>query len=168
MHVRDATREDLESVVQVHSAAVEGVRGTDAYDRRQVEAWNHERDPGDYPLADPDRRLVVAERDGAVVGFGQVAPGRGELEAVYVDPDHWGQGVGTALVTHLEGVAHEAGAGGLRLLASQNAVEFYEAAGYRVEGTETLETRGVELPCVRMAKSLGRGPSPRAWGELPA
>ena len=50
-------------------------------------------------------RLVAATDDGAVVGFAVVGPeggdveaATGELYAINVDPEHWGQGVGTRLL----------------------------------------------------------------------
>src|ERR687896_643752 len=51
-------------------------------------------------LADPAPRsaIVVAEAAGSVAGFAAVGPARGEdageLYAIYVDPEHWGEGLG--------------------------------------------------------------------------
>ena len=47
--------------------------------------------------------VLVAEEVGRVVGFAVVGPaqdpeGAGELYAINVDPDHWGTGVGRALL----------------------------------------------------------------------
>jgi ribosomal protein S18 acetylase RimI-like enzyme len=47
--------------------------------------------------------ILVAERDGEVVGFAAAGPspdpqGAGELYAINVDPDHWGGGAGRALL----------------------------------------------------------------------
>src|SRR5215217_4807749 len=55
----------------------------------------------DGVLRREDRRgvILVAERDGKVVGFAAAGPspdpqGAGELYAINVDPDHWGGGAG--------------------------------------------------------------------------
>src|SRR4029450_12418087 len=59
----------------------------------------------DGVLRRKDRRgvILVAERDGGVVGFAAAGPspdpqGAGELYAINVDPDHWGGGAGRALL----------------------------------------------------------------------
>src|SRR5829696_6955861 len=59
----------------------------------------------DGALRREDRRgvILVAERDGEVVGFAAAGPspdpqGAGELYAINIDPDHWGGGAGRALL----------------------------------------------------------------------
>ena len=154
----------------VHEAAVRAVP-PDAYDRHHLDSWDHGRDPEAYPLDDPDRTVLVAEREGTVVGFGQAHHGRAEVEACYVHPDHAGRGVGSALLAGLEGRLAGTGAEAVDLVASLNAVGFYEGAGYdRVEATTVEGRDGVELPCVRMEKQLrpvDAGDAARGWGRLP-
>jgi GNAT superfamily N-acetyltransferase len=71
--------------------------------------------------------VTVAERDGAVLGFLALAPGR--VEQLYVAAAARGTGVGTAL---LDG-AKAASPGGLTLwtfLANDRARRFYRRAGF--------------------------------------
>jgi putative acetyltransferase len=171
MHVRDAEDDDRSAVLRAHREAVRDL-DPGPYTRRQLDAWDHERDPGDYPLEEPETAVVVAERNGGVAGYGQLAARTGEVQAVYVHPDHGGEGVGSTLLAHLEGRAAGRGHRSVRLLASKNAVGFYEGVGYRTEDRETVEQpNGVEMECVWMRKDLhpGEHPDPaRAWGRLPA
>lgn len=154
MHVRPATPEDAVALPALHSAAVEAF-GPASYDAAQVAAWakRDERKPDDYDL--DEGNLVVADRDGAVAGFGHVVADEREVRAVYVHPDHAGRGVGAALLAHLEGYARGRGLAELELASSQNAVGFYERAGYEPVEETVLETRpGVELPVTVMRKDL--------------
>lgn len=158
-------------MVTVHRAAVRGV-DPGPYDRRQLDAWDHDRDPDGYPFGDPDRPVVVAERDARTVGFGWANDREGEVEAVYVHPDHAGDGVGSTLLAHLEGRLAAVGVEAVEVLASLNAVPFYRRAGYEHVGERPVEfDDGVELSCARMVKDL-RGPddgvAPGEWGRLPA
>src|SRR4249919_142738 len=53
--------------------------------------------------------VFVAERDGVVVGFAAVVPrpdGAAELDALFVEPQLWKQGIGRQLVDHIAEVAH--------------------------------------------------------------
>ncbi|AFK18474.1 GCN5-related N-acetyltransferase [Haloferax mediterranei ATCC 33500] len=140
---------------------VESIRafGPTAYDETQVAAWA-EKDGGveQYPLDDEAHHLVVAEKNDNIVGYGHLIPKAQETRAVYVHPDYGRQGVGSAILTHLEGRAREEGVAYLELWASRNAVAFYERMGYQRIGDETIEKqyegRRVPLSVVVMEKSL--------------
>lgn len=86
------------------------------------------------------------ERSASVVGFVQGTPGeRAEtarrvavLNRIYVDPDSWGDGVGSALVTALE-QAFDDSFETLRLhvLAGNDVgISFYESTGFERVGTQ--------------------------------
>jgi ribosomal protein S18 acetylase RimI-like enzyme len=102
--------------------------------------------------------VLVAERDGEVVGFAAAGPspdpeGAGELFAINLDPDHWGTGAGRAL---LEAVQAELDRMGFAesvlwvLPGNARARRFYERAGWATDGTErTAEVFGVTVPEVR-------------------
>lgn len=108
-------------------------------------------------LADPDRRAVlVAERDGAVVGMVTVqlvvstAEGgaSGWLEDMVVDPSARRAGVGRRLLGAAGRWASRRGARRLQLLADVGngpALAFYARMGWR----------GTRLACLRRGGSLG-------------
>lgn len=156
--IRPATPDDAEAVARVHvetwrtayahALSPEGLAGLSVTHRAEL----HRRSPP-----------VVAEVDGELVGFVSVGPGTdadtdGELYAIYVLPDHWGSGVGRALM--------EAGEERLRELGHQHAVlwvlednprarRFYEAAGWTLDGTRRpIEIFGQPVPEIRYEKSL--------------
>jgi GNAT superfamily N-acetyltransferase len=60
-----------------------------------------------FGVTDPAKpHTIVADVAGVIRGFATTAPARdsdvagyGELYALYVDPDHWGRGLGVALVS---------------------------------------------------------------------
>src|SRR5439155_619481 len=77
------------------------------------------------------RELFVAERQGQIVGFGQLDPRRGEIEACYVAPGAVGFGIGKALLGRMEEEARRRGHSVVHLNATLNAESFYERMGYR-------------------------------------
>ena len=86
--------------------------------------------------------VFVAERDGAIVGFAAVLPredGNTELDALFVEPSLWKQGVGRVLVDHCAGVAAARGALILHVVGNPHAAGFYASCGFRTTGT--FETR---------------------------
>jgi GNAT superfamily N-acetyltransferase len=156
--IRLATPDEAEAVARVHvetwQAAythvfpAEALAGLEVADRAEM----HRRRP---PL--------VAEVDGRIVGFVSVGPSRdegadGELYAIYVHPDHWGTGVGRALIVAGEKRMRELGYKDVLLWVLEDnprARRFYEAAGWTTDGTtRPIEVLGVEVPEIRYTKSL--------------
>jgi ribosomal protein S18 acetylase RimI-like enzyme len=106
-----------------------------------------------------DRRTSVFERDGVIIGFATVGPnrdaaGEGELWALYVAPDAWGTGAGSALMA--DGMAFLRGRG-LRhvviwvLDGNARAVAFYQANGFRLDG-KRVERDGLRE--IRLSRDL--------------
>ncbi|NHN48253.1 GNAT family N-acetyltransferase [Halostella sp. JP-L12] len=162
MDVRDARPADAAAVNRVHLDAVAEL-GPEAYDEAQVAAWGSS-DPSDYDLAGGDNRFVVAEIDGEVRGFGELAYEAGdyldpaadaEVKAVYVHPAAVRRGVGSALLAELERDARESGFQTVGLWASRNAVPFYERNEYERVAERTHEFGGeVEGSVVEFRKDL--------------
>ncbi len=106
---------------------------------------------------------LVAEMDGVIVGFVSVGASRdddaaGELFAIYVDPEHWGTGVGRELIAAGEERLRELGHGEAILWVLDDnplARRFYERAGWHHDGTtRPIEIFGIEVPEVRYRKDL--------------
>jgi GNAT superfamily N-acetyltransferase len=126
-----------------------------SYPADRIAAWAELLSPDSYVRALREHLFIVAEDAGAILGFGQLDQPRAEIEAVYVRPDQQGQGVGAAILGHLEEAARAAGLTTLHLSSTLNALAFYERSGYTREGSTVhrLPT-GVELPCIRMSKRV--------------
>lgn len=152
MQVRPAAPGDAATLPDLHASAVAAF-GPPAYDDDQVRQWakRGERTPEDYPVEEDGEHLTVCIRAGEVAGFGHLAIAEREVQAVYVHPDHSGAGVGSALLSELEGMARGRGMEELALQSSLNAVAFYERAGYERVGE--AESPG-GLPVVEMRKPL--------------
>ena len=64
---------------------------------------------------------LVAEIDGAIVGFANVAPETNEISACYAAPNMARRGVGSVLLARMDTIARQAGCDHLTLRASLNA-----------------------------------------------
>jgi GNAT superfamily N-acetyltransferase len=105
----------------------------------------------------------LAELDGTIVGFVAVGASRdesadGELFAIYVHPDHWGTGIGRALIEAGEERLRELGHSEAFLWVlddNPRARRFYEIAGWAADGTKRrIDVFGFDVPEVRYAKRL--------------
>jgi len=77
-------------------------------------------------------RHAVAEHDGKIFGFYTLKFLSGvkfELEALFVEPDHIGTGVGRALMNHAYHSARAQGGTVIIIQSDPFAARFYEAAG---------------------------------------
>jgi GNAT superfamily N-acetyltransferase len=162
MEIRKATADDAIGIARVQE------RGWQAAYRHVFPA--EELDRGGFIHADRwTERLtrppagwttLVAEHDDDVVGFTSVGPSRdeeaiGELYAIYVDPEHWETGTGRALIEEAEAQLRTEYAEVTLWVLEDNprAREFYERAGWSVDGGRKAEARwGVRAPEVRYRK----------------
>lgn len=81
--------------------------------------------------------IFVAEENGAVRGFAAllVDETKAELDGLFVEPDHWRRGIGSALVDEAVHRARRLGLS-LTVVAGAQARQFYESCGFSVEGDE--------------------------------
>jgi GNAT superfamily N-acetyltransferase len=172
MRVRQADAADAAAIANIH------VRGWQAAYRGQVpQAFLDGMDPGrrqrlwDQSLAEtswPRTGTLVAEIDGAVAGFANLAPTRdpdedpatvAEIIAIYVSPDGWGAGVGKGLMAEALATFRRAGYHQATLWVLEGntrARRFYEATGWQDDRNAKQETiGGASLTAIRYRLPLG-------------
>lgn len=158
VRVRRARREDAGPIADVHvrtwQAAYRGQMPDDLLDHLDREGrarmWAEDIEvPEDRRV-----RVWVADADGRVVGFVATGPSRdddadrgavAEVYAIYLLPEHWGQGIGRALLERaVAGMRDDGFAAATLWVLDTNARtrRFYEAAGWRTDGTTKTEEIG--------------------------
>jgi ribosomal protein S18 acetylase RimI-like enzyme len=161
--VRPATVEDAEAIARVqvdtwraayaHAIPAERLAAADPTERAQLwRGW----------VADSRSATFAGELDGDVRGFVAVGesreePGIGELYAIYVLPDAWGTGLGTALIERGEEELRARGfdVATLDVLADNpRARRFYERQGWRAGETQQSTFLGQEVELTRYRKEL--------------
>jgi GNAT superfamily N-acetyltransferase len=114
-----------------------------------------------------DAAYVVADDGDGVVGFALCRwdddvpdyverPADVHLQALYVHPDRWGEGVGTAL---LDAVVERVSPDASRLVLetfteNEHGASFYRARGFEAVGETTYEHAGEEYPTTVWARAL--------------
>jgi GNAT superfamily N-acetyltransferase len=169
MRIREATLADARSIAGIHvrawQAAYRGQMPDQFLDSLSVEdrLAQHE-----WSLRNPREtwRHWVADDEGGVVGFAVTGPSEdadadertGEVYAIYLEPGRVGTGVGRAL---FERAVDDLRSRGFRtatlwvLESNQRARRFYDAAGWKADGTTASERIDCAmLPTVRYRSSL--------------
>ena len=90
----------------------------------------------------------MAEETGVIIGFGDIDQS-GYLDRLFVDKDHQGRGVATALCDALEAAVR---AEHYTTHASITARPFFEKRGYHVVRQQRVERQGVSLTNFVMEK----------------
>lgn len=154
LSIRAATPGDGDTIGAVHVAAWRwAYRGLlpDAFLDGLVEPAWQERWRATLSRGGAARRTWLVEVDGAACGFchtgpardADSAPGWGEVYAIYLAEPAAGRGIGRALMSH---ALDELRAQGMRVVTlwvlrdNLRARHFYEAAGFRLDGAEKVDT----------------------------
>ncbi len=171
---RRATAEDAVAVARLHARSWQATyRGLipDEIIARVVrgEATRAERFRELFGDPDNERRGWVATHQEAVVGMAISCPSHdpdasdrtGEIEAIYLDPDFIGRGIGRSLLAHVVNDLRDQGFEEATLWvldSNTRARRFYEAAGWRFDGsTKEDERPGGVLHEIRYRRTLSVG-----------
>ena len=165
MHIRDAVTADAGAVARIHvrcwtigyAGIVPGAFLATLSVRRSTMQWLQ----GLADITHP--QTVVAIDDNArVTGFATFGHNRdglgietGELHGLYVDPDHWGRGVGGDLLSEAAVSMARSGFGRAilwTLAGNQRTRSFFEQHGWTYDGTTLQHESGVTV--VRYTVSL--------------
>ncbi|MEF8840293.1 MAG: GNAT family N-acetyltransferase [Haloarculaceae archaeon] len=147
MEIREASAGDAAAASGVAEAAwwASCAAFLDADTLRRVLAEGYTEERLAEAFEDVDLHTPVAADDGGrVVGFAvaeRTWADTVDLHALYVDPDRWGEGAGSALLDAVFAYARDEGVGYVRataFLENPVAQPFFESRGF--ERTRTVET----------------------------
>ncbi|MDR5674587.1 GNAT family N-acetyltransferase [Halalkaliarchaeum sp. AArc-GB] len=163
-------REDARGVLRVNALS-----WREAYSDLVPEEVLERQDPNPKP-ADVDRLLQALPEEGVVLvaveedtvrGFADfrwdeestkefVGPAEAGLRAIYVHPDDWGRGIGTALLAEgLSRLPDRIRAVRLEVLAdNERAREFYQSRGFEQTGSDTHDIADTEYPTAIYTRTL--------------
>jgi GNAT superfamily N-acetyltransferase len=151
--IRRAKQEDRESIWTIHTRAIKELCAGH-YHRDELQSWSEVLKPIRYQTAISSGIFFVAVEEDHIVGFGHLSQKSGDVEAVYVSPDHSRHGIGRRLLDVLEGEGRKSGLSSLQLWATLNAVPFYQSAGYQSQELEKYLLASGRVTCVYMTKEL--------------
>jgi putative acetyltransferase len=152
---RQARPADAEAVLGIKQAAIEST--DDTYSERQVESWRPAEDAlPTFKQAMESEQFVVllVEAAEGPAGYGVLNIDEARIDAVFVAPDHAGQGLGSSLVRQLETRARMVGLSELTVISSLNALPFYESLGYEQFDDRTRTIDGTDLAFAAVRKHL--------------
>lgn len=167
---RRATAEDAVAVARLHARSWQATyRGLvpDEIIARVVreEATRAERFRELFADPDDERRGWVTTHQEAVVGMAISGPSHdpdasdrtGEIEAIYLEPEFIGRGIGRSLLAHVANDLRDQGFEEATLWvldSNTRARRSYEAAGWRFDGSTKYERPGGVLHEVRYRRTL--------------
>ncbi|QCJ46847.1 GNAT family N-acetyltransferase [Haloprofundus sp. MHR1] len=147
MRVRPAKTDDIPAIQRVArrswEATYDEILGRETVEET-VSEWYSDETLAEA-LDRPGTAFLVAERANEVVGFchGVVEAEQGDIVRLYVDPDHWRDGVGSALYERLRSDLEDFNMHRLEAIVladNEMGNEFYRTLGFekRGEGEVTM------------------------------
>lgn len=108
------------------------------YSQSFMDACVDELTVTDSSLSSTDFHYYIAERGSELLGYyaiEKLSNQEFELEALFVEPDFIGKGVGRELIDHAKNLVRKLGGEKLIIQSDPNAEKFYRAAGGKSNGT---------------------------------
>jgi predicted N-acetyltransferase YhbS len=144
--IRPATVDDADDLFRIHQSSIERINPS-FYSEKQKNAWRAAVTHESWPTRILELTSFVATIQGEVVGF--VAWHDSEIEQIFVAPDFGKLGIGRTLMSF---ALEKTPVQDMYLVASLNAVEFYEWFGFRPVEQMIRQRGGVDIPCIRMKR----------------
>ena len=118
-------------------------------------------------------QVIVAERDGVMRVLPTVLPredGGTELDALFVEPSLWKQGIGRLLVEQCASAARSTGSATLHVVGNPHAEGFYHACGFdrsgpSAPGLVSACPSDERSSCGTSSEIANRGPTPSGPGS---
>jgi len=165
-------REPGSSEVEVHRATADDAQAIGAvFDAAVRAGWTYLGQLAEKPMfapedwnqlvashAPPKVLLVATDRTGHVVGYTAAHPDDGEMFLLFVHPAHAGRGIGRTLLNAAHDALRAAGCQQAYLYTheqNERALEVYESAGYRRDGSvRESDFGGTTIRELRLVKQL--------------
>jgi putative acetyltransferase len=157
--IRDAVPADADALWKLSVRAITH-SAAGHYTPAQLQAWAARRTLQQHETIIESTATFVAEVGSAIAGFANVALDAtqtlnvGEVDQLFVDPDHGGHGVAAKLLDAVERAARDHGVSRLLTHASWRAAPVFERSGYMRLETESVTLGEQELTRTLMAKVL--------------
>lgn len=133
--LREALREDAETLLRIHRAAAVARFSSVFPQPRHPFPTDIVRTRWQAFFREAEHQALLAEDDGRAVGMAAITPGW--LDALYVLPENWGTGVGSQLHDEAVRRIRTSGCPEARLWVlerNEQARRFYEHRGWRLDG----------------------------------
>lgn len=123
------------------------------YDKDFLEQCAKELTYSEEDVSSQSYVFFLAEIEDQVVGFYKLEDlSKAEiyLDALFIEPDFIGKGVGQSLLEHAKETAKKHGGKTIKIVSDPNAESFYKKMGAITTSTETSQSTGRELPLMEL------------------
>lgn len=152
--IREAKTADYPQINQLYIDTIHAVNSND-YTQEQRDLWAPKNQPAtNWEKNFINHYVLVAEKNGLIVGFGDITSDDGYLDHLFVHKDFQGQGIATVLVERLEAYARSLGLPEIYTEASITAKPFFEKRGFTVTRKQDKVYKGLVFINYLMHKKL--------------
>lgn len=150
LQIRRSTPDDAEKILALQAIALRGL--SPSYSPQQLESliWSQAS-----IRFTQDEINIVAEYENILVGFASLLMDSSQVSGVYVDPKFVRRGIGSQLLGSIEEIATNEGLQRIQVIASLDAVSFYQKNGYGIDRPSGFRLEnGTWIPCMKLEKRL--------------
>jgi len=151
MQIKEANINDVRKISYLIKKNTDKVKENN-YTNEQITVWKNYNSPAAIKKSLFERKIFCAFQNDKLVGT--IGLEENEVVGLYVSFNKRGQGIGRALLRHLEEYANNRNIQELTLCATPSALNFYKNNGYEVEKEVVVKISGVAFYETRMTKKI--------------
>ncbi|KKS30625.1 hypothetical protein A2380_00095 [candidate division WWE3 bacterium RIFOXYB1_FULL_43_24] len=151
--IQKAQQSDIPDIVKIHRKCIV-TTNSKHYPEEVIKEWVETINEKGVSDQITTTQWYVLKLTGQTIGFAQIDTGKGVLYQIHIDPDFQNQGYGKTLLNFLIGEFRNSGTEKITLLATLNAVPFYETNGFTRNEDTTIPLVKEFIDMVEMQRNL--------------
>ena len=149
----NTNKEILKRLIEIHKKCISKTN-SQFYEQEQINEWLSTIKIENIQDQLESTTWVVIKNNNKILGFGQYCLEDKEIYQIQIDPDEQGKGYGRELYNYIENDFRINKIKQISLLATLNAVQFYENLGFHIIKEIKFPLVKTKIKMIKMSKEL--------------
>ncbi len=149
----NTNKEILKRLIEIHKECISKTN-SQFYEQEQINEWLSTIKIENIQDQLESTTWVVIKNNNKILGFAQYSLEDKEIYQIQIDPDEQGKGYGRELYNYIENDFRINKIKQISLLATLNAVQFYENLGFHIIKVIKFQLVKTKIKMIKMSKEL--------------
>ncbi len=149
----NTNKEILQELIEIHKKCISNTN-SQFYEQEQINEWLSTIKLKNIQDQLNSTTWIVIKNNNKILGFAQYSLEDKEIYQIHIDPDEQGKGYGRELYNYIENDFRINKIKQISLLATLNAVQFYEKLDFRIIKEIKFPLVKTKIKMIKMSKEL--------------